>query len=120
MIISNLTNPIEILINRIKLEYFWSPTRFSRTPAIFPIDCLDIMNIIGPIVVAGNVRRSAQIAIGDYDDLQYIRSKRWDLGNIPNWPEVQERLLRGLEAQLVVQRSYVKGLEILQEFLKNG
>jgi len=50
-----------------------------------PIDCLDIMNIIGSIVVAGNVRRSAQIAIGDMDDFQYIRSKRWDLGNIPNW-----------------------------------
>lgn len=50
-----------------------------------PIDCLDIMNIIGSIVVAGNVRRSAQIAIGDMDDFQYIRSKRWDLGGIPNW-----------------------------------
>lgn len=50
-----------------------------------PIDCLDIMNIIGSIVVAGNVRRSAQIAIGDADDFQYLRSKRWDLGNIPNW-----------------------------------
>lgn len=50
-----------------------------------PIDCLDIMNIIGSIVVSGNVRRSAQIAIGDSDDFQYLRSKRWDLGNIPNW-----------------------------------
>jgi len=50
-----------------------------------PIDCLDIMNIIGSIVVAGNVRRSAQIAIGDADDFQYLRSKRWDLGNVPNW-----------------------------------
>lgn len=50
-----------------------------------PIDCLDIMNIIGSIVVAGNVRRSAQIAIGDMDDLQYLNAKRWDLGNIPNW-----------------------------------
>lgn len=50
-----------------------------------PIDCLDIMNIIGGIVVAGNVRRSAEIAIGDMDDFQYIRSKRWDLGSIPNW-----------------------------------
>jgi len=50
-----------------------------------PIDCLDIMNIIGSIVVAGNVRRSAQIAIGDADDFQFLRSKRWDLGNIPNW-----------------------------------
>lgn len=50
-----------------------------------PVDCLDIMNIIGSIVVSGNVRRSAQIAIGDMDDFQYLRSKRWDLGNIPNW-----------------------------------
>lgn len=50
-----------------------------------PIDCLDIMNIIGRIVVAGNVRRSAQIALGDYDDFEFLRAKRWDLGGIPNW-----------------------------------
>lgn len=50
-----------------------------------PIDCLDIINIIGAIVVAGNVRRSAIIAIGDHDDFQYLRAKRWDLGNVPNW-----------------------------------
>lgn len=50
-----------------------------------PVDCLDIMNIIGMIVVSGNVRRSAQIAIGDMDDLQFLNAKRWDLGNIPNW-----------------------------------
>lgn len=50
-----------------------------------PVDCLDIMNIIGAIVVAGNVRRSAQIAIGDPDDVEYLLAKRWDLGNIPSW-----------------------------------
>lgn len=50
-----------------------------------PIDCLDIMNIIGKVVVAGNVRRSAQIAIGDCDDLEFLRAKRWDLGDIPSW-----------------------------------
>lgn len=50
-----------------------------------PIDCLDIINIIGAIVVAGNVRRSAIIAIGDHDDIQYLRAKRWDLGGVPNW-----------------------------------
>lgn len=50
-----------------------------------PIDCLDIINIIGSIVVAGNVRRSAIIAMGDVDDIEYLRAKRWDLGNIPNW-----------------------------------
>jgi len=50
-----------------------------------PIDCLDIMNIIGSIVVAGNVRRSAQIAIGDMDDLQYLNAKNWGSGAIPSW-----------------------------------
>lgn len=50
-----------------------------------PIDCLDIMNIIGFIVVSGNVRRSAQLAIGDHDDIDYLKAKRWDLGSIPNW-----------------------------------
>jgi ribonucleoside-triphosphate reductase len=50
-----------------------------------PIDCLDMMNIIGMIVVAGNVRRSAQLAIGDQDDLEYLKAKRWDLGAVPNW-----------------------------------
>ena len=55
-----------------------------RGKKLRPIDCLDMMNIIGYIVVAGNVRRSAQIAIGDYDDIQFLEAKRWDLG-IPNW-----------------------------------
>jgi ribonucleoside-triphosphate reductase (thioredoxin) len=56
-----------------------------RGQQIRPIDCLDVMNIIGMIVVAGNVRRSAQIAIGDYDDLDFLKAKRWDLGGVPNW-----------------------------------
>ncbi len=50
-----------------------------------PIDCLDIMNIIGSIVVSGNVRRSAQIALGDADDQEFLQAKRWDLGPLPNW-----------------------------------
>lgn len=50
-----------------------------------PIDCLDIMNILGKIVVAGNVRRSAQIALGDPDDLQFLAAKNWAQGDIPSW-----------------------------------
>lgn len=50
-----------------------------------PIDALDVMNIIGSVVVSGNVRRSAQIAIGDPDDVEYLLAKRWDMGNIPSW-----------------------------------
>lgn len=49
------------------------------------IDVLDICNIIGAIVVSGNVRRSAQIALGDPDDYLFLRAKNWSLGNIPNW-----------------------------------
>ncbi len=49
------------------------------------IDVLDICNIIGSIVVAGNVRRSAEIALGDPDDYLFLKAKRWDTGTIPNW-----------------------------------
>jgi ribonucleotide reductase alpha subunit len=49
------------------------------------IDVLDICNIIGSIVVAGNVRRSAEIALGDPDDILYLRAKNWSKQNIPNW-----------------------------------
>ena len=32
------------------------------------VDCTDISNLIGKAVVAGNVRRSAELALGDWDD----------------------------------------------------
>lgn len=48
------------------------------------IDALDVCNIIGSIVVAGNIRRSAEISLGDPDDYLFIRAKRWDVDNIPN------------------------------------
>lgn len=72
-----------------------------RGKQLRPIDCLDIMNIIGMIVVAGNVRRSAQIAIGDYDDLEYLRAKRWDLGNIPNWRSMSNNSVDCYDAKLL-------------------
>jgi ribonucleoside-triphosphate reductase len=49
------------------------------------IDVLDICNIIGRIVVSGSSRRSAQIAIGDPDDVLFIRAKNWATGTIPAW-----------------------------------
>lgn len=49
------------------------------------IDALDIANIIGKIVVAGSARRSAQIAIGDPDDVLFLRAKNWGKGDIPGW-----------------------------------
>jgi len=49
------------------------------------IDVLDICNIIGSVVVAGNVRRSAELALGDPDDILYLRAKNWGTGKVPNW-----------------------------------
>jgi adenosylcobalamin-dependent ribonucleoside-triphosphate reductase len=56
-----------------------------RGRKIRPIDALDVMNIIAQVIVAGNVRRSAQIAIGDPDDVEFLLAKRWDMGHIPKW-----------------------------------
>ena len=49
------------------------------------VDVLDICNIIGRIVVSGSSRRSAQIAIGDPDDVLFIRAKNWSTGTVPAW-----------------------------------
>ncbi len=49
------------------------------------VDVLDICNIIGRIVVSGSSRRSAQIAIGDPDDVLFLRAKNWGTGNVPGW-----------------------------------
>lgn len=48
------------------------------------IDVADIICLIGEMVVAGNVRRSAIILLGDCNDKQYLTAKRWDLAPIPN------------------------------------
>lgn len=50
-----------------------------------PIDAADIICAIGEMVVAGNVRRSAIIIIGDPFDKEYLKAKRWDLGTLPSY-----------------------------------
>jgi ribonucleoside-triphosphate reductase len=73
------------------------------------VDVLDICNIIGSIVVAGNVRRSAEIAIGDPDDILYLRAKKWSDGNIPNWRSMSNNTI------------YVDDFEhIMDEVWENG
>ena len=50
-----------------------------------PIDALDIIDIIGMVVVSGNVRRSAIIVIGDCHDREYVQAKEWELHPVPAW-----------------------------------
>ena len=49
------------------------------------VEVLDIANVIGSIVVSGNVRRSAQIALGNSNDLDYLKAKDWSSGSIPSY-----------------------------------
>ena len=72
-----------------------------RGQKVRSIDALDMMNIIGMIVVAGNVRRSAQLAIGDYDDPLYLKAKRWDLGSVPNWRAMSNNSVDCPDAKLL-------------------
>ena len=43
--------------------------------AITSVDIVDTENLIGRCVVAGNVRRSAALALGDHDDMDYLSMK---------------------------------------------
>jgi ribonucleotide reductase alpha subunit len=73
------------------------------------VDVLDVCNIIGSVVVAGNVRRSAEIALGDPDDILYLRAKNWNTGDIPNWRSMSNNTI------------YVDDFEhIMQEVWENG
>ncbi|MFX1532557.1 MAG: ATP cone domain-containing protein [Promethearchaeota archaeon] len=49
-------------------------TRIGET--ITSVDIVDIMNHIGKCVVAGNVRRSAEIALGDPTDFDFVTCKQ--------------------------------------------
>lgn len=54
-------------------------------------DIVDVMNIIGKCVVAGNIRRVAEIALGEANDSEFIHLKdykrnpdRMDYGWVSN------------------------------------
>lgn len=50
-----------------------------------PLDAADLICVTGEMVVAGNVRRSAIIILGDPYDKVYLAAKRWSIGNIPTY-----------------------------------
>ena len=79
------------------------------------IDVLDVCNIIGSIVVAGNVRRSAEIALGDPDDILYLRAKNWSAGNVPNWRAMSNNTLYVDDYSHLLDEFWSNGYEINKE-----
>jgi ribonucleotide reductase alpha subunit len=76
------------------------------------IDVLDICNIIGSVVVAGNVRRSAEIALGDPDDILYLRAKNWSSGNVPNWRAMSNNTIYADNYDHIMEEVWKNGYEI--------
>jgi ribonucleotide reductase alpha subunit len=50
-------------------------------------DIVDLGNLVGKCVVAGNVRRSAEVAFGDADDDQFLDLKDWRINPVRTGPD---------------------------------
>ncbi|MEC8273793.1 MAG: hypothetical protein VXZ76_03025 [Bacteroidota bacterium] len=74
----------------------------SNNPLITSVDITDIMNIIGKIVVAGNVRRTAEIAFGESDDYNFMTMKDWERAG------VETGSMAPMELQEVNEEDYKK------------
>lgn len=64
-------DPLKKMLNDIKKILF---NQINKP--ISSLNILDIMNLIGKCVVSGNVRRSAEIALGNYEDKEFILCKQ--------------------------------------------
>ena len=62
---------------------------------------VDIMNLVGACVVAGNVRRSAEISFGEPDDEQFINLKNPCYGLDPQFRDAYRLRLRNLQREYV-------------------
>ena len=76
------------------------------------LDVLDICNIIGSIVVAGNIRRSAEIALGDPDDYLYIKAKNWSSGSVPNWRAMSNNTIYADDFEHISEDVWANGYEL--------
>ncbi|MFX1375782.1 MAG: fused protease/ribonucleoside-triphosphate reductase [Promethearchaeota archaeon] len=100
--------------------------RIGKT--ITSVDIVDIMNYIGKCVVAGNVRRSAEIALGEPTDLDFVTCKqdkdalyshRWASNN-------SVFAVKGLDYSFIVDQIAINGepgifwLENAQNFSRMG
>jgi ribonucleoside-triphosphate reductase len=74
-----------------------------------PIDAMDIMNIIGEIVVSGNVRRSSEITLGDPHDFLYLNAKNWGLHQIPNWRTMSNNSIAANKYDDILPQFWISG-----------
>ena len=62
--------------------------------------------------MAGNLRRSATIALGDPDDYHFLRAKNWSLGNIPNWRSMSNNTIYADSYDHISRELWENGYEV--------
>ena len=66
------------------IEHIQTVLKQNTGAKLSSVACSDIANILGWISVSGNLRRAAQIAIGD-NDADFVYAKNWVKNDIPFW-----------------------------------
>jgi adenosylcobalamin-dependent ribonucleoside-triphosphate reductase len=85
-----------------------------------PIDCVDILNSLGYNVMAGGVRRTAELCGGDLDDKDFITAKV-DLYTDPNKSEVKHlRTMSNNSIFLYSNPGKERISEIMESIKSNG
>lgn len=72
------------------IEFFLEADKvLKREPLHYwtPVKMLDIANLLGRATVAGGTRRSAEIALGSCDDLNFVKAKTGDWYSSTPWRE---------------------------------
>lgn len=64
----------------------------STNTLLTSVDITDIMNIIGKIVVAGNVRRTAEIAFAEPEDEAFMNMKNWETAAVETGSKAPEEM----------------------------
>ncbi len=82
---------------RVMMEFVRSRILARQGSTLRPIDAHDMMCAVGAAAVSGGVRRTAMIALFDYDDKEMLHCKdgdfwkknnqRWNANNSAVWPE---------------------------------
>lgn len=91
----------------------------STNPLLTSVDIVDIMNIIGKIVVAGNVRRTAEIAFGEPDDVAFTQMKNWELFPVETGSVAPDELKTVNEADYISYNTDIDSRSVIAKKYSN-
>lgn len=80
------------------------------------IDIVDMFNNIGKCVIAGNVRRSAEIMLGRYDDKEFIQMKQ----NYHDQPKHRQSRWASNNSVIVNEEHDIDYSQLIENIINNG